>query len=60
MSTTISMTRDELLQQRQTLLDRTGMTYEQLREAALAYTLRPAERNAYETIRAIDYLLGDD
>ena len=58
MSTVISMTRDELLRRRQALLDELRTTYEDLRERAIAYTLRPQERDAYETIRSIDYLLG--
>jgi len=36
------------------------MTYEELRERALAYTLRSEERAAYEAIRSIDYLLGNE
>lgn len=58
MSTAISMSREELLRRRQALLDGLGTTYEQLRERAIAYTLRPDEREAYEAIRSIDYLLG--
>ena len=58
MSTAISMSRDELVRRREELLAEVNMTYEQLRERALAYTLRPEERAAYETIRSIDYLLG--
>jgi hypothetical protein len=58
MSTAISMTREELEQRRKALLDEVHSNYEDLRERALAYTLRPDERSAYETIRSIDYLLG--
>jgi hypothetical protein len=60
MSTAISMSREELRERRAALLRKVDMTYEQLRERALAYTLRPEERSAYEAIRSIDYLLGSD
>jgi hypothetical protein len=59
MATAISMNTEELRQRRQELLDEVHMTYEELRERALAYTLRPEERAAYETVRSIDYLLGE-
>jgi hypothetical protein len=60
MSTAIRMNREELRRRRQQLLDEVHMNYDQLRERAAAYTLRAEERVAYETIRSIDYLLGDD
>jgi hypothetical protein len=58
MSTAISMTREELEQHRQALLDEVHTTYNKLHERAMEYTLQPEERSAYETIRSIDYLLG--
>lgn len=60
MAVVISMSRDDLSHHRQKLLDSVGMTYEELRERAIAYTLRSEERAAYEAIRSIDYLLGND
>lgn len=60
MATVIRMSRDELAHRRQMLLESVGMTYEELRERALTYTLRSEERVAYETIRSIDYLLGNE
>jgi len=60
MATAISMSREELLERRKALLESVGMTYDELRDRALAYTLRPDERAAYEAIRSIDYLLGSD
>jgi hypothetical protein len=35
------------------------LTYEQLHYFALDWDLRPDERDVYETIRSIDYLLDD-
>jgi hypothetical protein len=60
MATAIRMSRDDLRHRRQQLLESVGMTYQELRARAIAYTLRPEERDAYETIRSIDYLLGND
>jgi hypothetical protein len=59
MATATSMSHEELLQRRQELLDQVHMTYEELRDRALAYTLRPEERDVYEAVRSIDYLLRD-
>lgn len=60
MATAIKMSRDDLASRREKLLKSVGMTYEELRERAVTYTLRPEERAAYETIRSIDYLLDND
>jgi len=60
MATVIRMSRDDLARRRQELLESVDMTYEELRERALAYTLRSEERAAYEAIRSIDYLLGNE
>jgi hypothetical protein len=57
MSTATSMSHEELIRRRQDLLDRVKMSYEELRERAMAYTLRPEERDVYEAVRSIDYLL---
>jgi hypothetical protein len=59
MSTAVRMSSEELRQLRQKLLDEVNMTYEQLHELAREYALRSEERAAYETIRGIDYLLGE-
>lgn len=60
MATVIRMSRDELAHRRQKLLESVGMTYEELRDRAVSYTLRSEERAAYEGIRSIDYLLGNE
>jgi hypothetical protein len=60
MAAVIRMSRDELAHRRQMLLESVGMTYEELRERALTYTLQSEERAAYEGIRSIDYLLGSE
>jgi hypothetical protein len=59
MSSTISRTPEELKRWREDLLSRVHMSYEELRRRAMSYTLSPEERDAYETIRSIDYLLGE-
>jgi hypothetical protein len=51
---------DDLRQRRARLLSHVGMDWEHLRALADAYQLDTDERNVYETIRGIDYLLGDD
>ena len=60
MASVIRLSRDELAHRRQQLLESVDITYEELRERALAYTLRSEEREAYEAIRSIDYLLGNE
>jgi hypothetical protein len=55
----MELSREELVSWRQRLLDSVGLTYEQLHYFALDWDLRPDERDVYETIRSIDYLLDD-
>lgn len=59
-SPAISLTREELLQRRENLLQLAGMPYEELKELADAYLLRHDERGIYEGLRSIKYLLGED
>jgi hypothetical protein len=55
----MSMSPEDLARVRQAVLDDLGMTYDDLYKRVLAYTtLRPREREAYDTIRAIDHLLN--
>lgn len=56
--TSIVMSRAELEAHRAALLTRTGLTWAELQHLANQWELRPHERNAYETIRSIDWLLG--
>ena len=60
MGTAIVKTREELLEWRDRLLERVHMDKDTLYELGRNFDLRPDERNIYEMIRSIDYLLGDD
>jgi hypothetical protein len=60
MASVIVKTPAELRRQRKELLSRAGTTYEELRERAECYQLTAEERNIWETLRTIDYLLGDE
>ena len=60
MSNVIVKSRDEFRAQREELLQRVGMTYEELDEGAREYLLDADQRSIWETIRSIDFLLGDD
>lgn len=61
MPTAIVKTRDELLEWRRELLDRVRHLSEaELYELGRNFDLRSDERSVYETLRSIDYLLGDD
>jgi len=57
-SSVIVRTDEELLDQRRQLLDQVRGGYEELRDRAENYQLTAAERNIWETIRTIDYLLN--
>jgi hypothetical protein len=50
----------ELKARRQRLLRRAGMNWDELQRRAEAFMLTDRERDYYETIRSIDYLLDDD
>lgn len=56
----IVKTREELLAQREELLANVRMTKARLYELGRDFDLRPDERTVYETLRSIDYLLGED
>jgi hypothetical protein len=60
MTSVIVKTPEELRRQRADLLDRAGTTYDELRERAESYQLTLEERNIWETLRTIDFLLGDE
>jgi hypothetical protein len=53
-----TMSREDLQQLQQELLDDVRLTYDELRARAIVYTLQADQRAAYETIRSIDYMLG--
>ena len=60
MAAAIVKTREELLAWREDLLRRVNMDKETLYNLGRDFELRPEERNIYELVRSIDYLLGDD
>lgn len=55
-----SLTAEELQARRAELLDRLAMSWDRATELADQYALETRERNIYETIRAIDFLIGDE
>lgn len=55
----IVKTPEELRAWRTELLQRARMSYEELRDRADSGALGPEERDIYETVRSIDYLLSD-
>jgi hypothetical protein len=60
MSKVIVKSREGYEARREELLQRVGMTYEELDERAREYLLTATERSVWETIRSIDFLLGND
>jgi hypothetical protein len=60
MTSVVEVTVEQLRAQRAQLLDRVRMDWPRLVELAEAYALDAEERNIYDSIRAIDYLLDDD
>ncbi|GAA1789411.1 hypothetical protein HC028_14680 [Planosporangium flavigriseum] len=60
MPSVIVKSREELWRQREELLNRAHTTYEELRERAESYLLTADERNIWETLKTIDYLLGNE
>lgn len=52
--------REELREQRADLLRRANMSFEELDEAAQEFVLNADQRAIWETVRTIDFLLGDD
>ncbi|MFE1361345.1 hypothetical protein [Streptomyces harbinensis] len=60
MPTVIHRTREQLEDQKASLLEQVGMTYEQLRDRAQVYSLSMDELMIWHTIEGIDYLLEGD
>lgn len=60
MTTVHHVTVEELRAERKRLLDLVHMPWEQFEELATAYALSSEERNIYEGIRTIDFLLAGD
>jgi hypothetical protein len=60
MSSAIVVSAEQLHAQREELLRKGGIDYEELKRRAKLYTLRADERAIWESIRGIDFLLGDD
>jgi len=60
MTTVLRVTPEELHEDRARLLSRTTLSWDELRDLAEAYALSADERNIYEGIRAIDFLLAGD
>ena len=59
MVTIVHSDADELRKRRAALLSSTSLSWERLSELADAFELDGDERNIYESIRSIDYLLDD-
>lgn len=57
MGTVMDLSVEDLRARRAALLSRASMTWTRMAELADAYALDAEERNIYDTIRAIDYLL---
>lgn len=57
MGTVMDLSAEDLAARRAELLARVPMTWAEMQELADAYALDASERNIYDTIRAIDYLL---
>jgi hypothetical protein len=60
MGTVMDLSVEDLLAKRADLLARVSMSWERMQELAGAYALDASERNIYDTVRAIDYLLDGD
>ena len=60
MPTVIHRTRKELEGQRRELLEQVGMSYEELQERAVTYSLSMDHLMVWHTIEGLDYLLSDD
>jgi hypothetical protein len=57
-SAVIELTAEQLRDQRAALVERVPMSWERFEELAEAYALDTEERNIYDTIKAIDFLLS--
>ncbi|WP_052850970.1 hypothetical protein [Streptomyces avicenniae] len=60
MPTVIHLTRQEAEQQRRELLDRAGLTYEELRDQVAVYAVTMDQLMVWHTIEGLDYLLSDE
>lgn len=60
MPTVVEMTRDEVLAWRARLVEKSGMTEEELRRRGELFQLSAEEMTLYETIKDADYLLSAD
>lgn len=56
----IVMDDDQLQRWRQDLINSTHLSYSELNEYAEEWMLRGDERDKWETIRSINFLLGDE
>jgi hypothetical protein len=57
-ATVETVSRSELQARRKRLLERAGTTWSELHRRAQAYALTDSERDIYDTIRGIDWLLS--
>ncbi|MGP3708941.1 hypothetical protein [Gordonia paraffinivorans] len=60
MTTAHVSSRGDLLERRQQILDRLDTTYEDLQDRAEHYSLVGDERQAWEALQSIAFLLGED
>lgn len=60
MTRIVEMSREELESRQKAILDKLGMTYEELAAKAKAHSLVADEWAAWEELREIDFLLKDD
>jgi len=58
--TVTAVSRDDLLERRRSILERLGLTYEELLARAEARTLVADEYEALDALKDIAFLLGDD
>jgi hypothetical protein len=56
----VSVSRDDLLSRRAAILRENGLSLEEFATRAAQYTLIGAERDAWEELRSIAFLLGDE
>lgn len=58
--TVVHETREGLVARRERLLAQVSMPYEELCRRAVEYTLCPHERDVYEALDSIAFLLGEE
>ncbi|WP_193048202.1 hypothetical protein [Mycolicibacterium baixiangningiae] len=59
MTRTETLTDDELRARRRAILDKLGMSFEELRDRANSYALAGEEHEAWEQLESIAFLLGE-